>query len=104
MRKIRKKDKVVVIAGKDKGKIGEVLKVFPKRNRVIVSKVNIVKKHKRPTAEEPGGIIEKEAPIHISNVMILCPHCDKRTRVGFKIIEGNRKVRFCKKCGEIIDE
>ena len=104
MRKVKKKDKVVVIAGKDKGKIGEVLKVIPKRNRVIVSKVNIVKKHKRPTAEEPGGIIEKEAPIHISNVMILCPHCDKKTRVGFKIIEGSRKVRFCKKCGEIIDE
>ncbi|RLD18180.1 MAG: 50S ribosomal protein L24 [Caldiserica bacterium] len=104
MRKIKKKDKVVVIAGKDKGKIGEVLKVIPKRNRVIVSKVNIVKRHRRPTANEPGGIIEKEAPIHISNVMILCPHCDKKTRVGFKIIEGSRKVRFCKKCGEIIDE
>jgi len=103
MRKIKKGDKVVVRAGKDKGKIGEVIKVFQDKNRIIVSKVNIIKKHQRPTQENPGGILEKESPIHISNVLLLCPQCDQKTRVGFRILEDGKKVRVCKKCGEIIE-
>jgi len=103
MRKIKKGDKVVVRVGKDKGKIGEVIKVFQDKNRIIVSKVNIIKKHQRPTQENPGGILEKESPIHISNVLLLCPQCDQKTRVGFRILEDGKKVRVCKKCGEIIE-
>ncbi len=102
MRKIKKKDIVVVITGKDKGKKGEVLKVLPKENRVIVSKVNIVKKHMRPTQTRPGGIKEIESPIHISNVMLICPKCAQPTRVGFTFLPDGKKVRVCKKCGEMI--
>ena len=102
---IKKDDKVMVIAGKEKGKIGTVLKVDRERFRVIVEKVNIVKRHMRPSQNAPqGGIVEKEAPIHISNVMLICNKCAQPTRVGKKIIENGRKVRFCKKCKEIIDE
>jgi len=103
--KIKKDDKVIVIAGKDKGKIGTVLKVDKERQRVVVEKVNMVKKHLRPSAEAPqGGIVEKEAPIHISNVMLICTKCSQPTRVGKKILEDGRKVRVCKKCKEPIDE
>ncbi len=103
--KIKKDDKVMVIAGKEKGKIGTVLKVDRERHRVIVEKVNVVKRHMKPSQYAPeGGILEKEAPIDISNVMLICNKCAQPTRVGKKVIEDGRKVRFCKKCNEIIDE
>jgi large subunit ribosomal protein L24 len=102
--KIKAGDKVVVIAGKDKGKVGKVLKVLPEEERVIVEGVRIVKKHLRPSQKYPeGGIIEKEAPIHISNVMLLDPKTNKPTRVGIKIVDG-KKYRYAKRSGEIIDE
>lgn len=99
---IKKKDKVLIITGDDKGKKGEVLKVIPQKQRVIVSKVNIVKKHTRPTQTAPGGIREIEAPLHISNVMLVCPKCDQATRPKFDFLSDGKKVRFCRKCGEMI--
>jgi len=101
---IKKDDKVMVIAGKDRGKIGTVLKVDRKKERVVVEKVNMVKRHTRPGGRHAqGGIIEKEAPIHISNVMLVCNKCAQPTRVGRKILEDGSKSRVCKKCGELID-
>ncbi len=100
--KLKKNDKVRVIAGKDKGKEGNVISFVPEKNRVIVEGVNIIKKHQKPTQMTKGGIIEKEASIHISNVMLVCPHCGKATRVGIKYLETGEKVRYCKKCGETI--
>ncbi len=104
MAKIKRDDLVLVIAGKDKGRRGKVLRVFPRRNRVMVDKVNVVKRHQRPTQTSQGGIIEKESPIHISNVMLICPKCGEPTRVGYRFLQDGRKVRSCKKCGEIIDK
>jgi large subunit ribosomal protein L24 len=101
--KIKTKDKVVVLTGKDKGKTGEVLKVLPAENRVVVQGVNVVKKHTRPSARSQGGIVELEAPIDASNVAHLDPKDNKPTRVGFKVLEDGRKVRVAKRSGEIID-
>jgi len=101
--KIKKGDKVVVISGSDKGKTGEVLKVLPAENRVIVQGVKVVKRHTRQSATNAGGIVEKEATIHVSNVAHIDPSTDKPTRVGFKFVEDNRKVRFAKGSGEVID-
>ena len=101
--KIRKGDKVVVLTGRDKGKRGEVLKVLREEARVIVQGVNVMKRHTRPSAKGAGGIVEQEAPIHVSNVAHLDPKDDKPTRIGFKIIEADRKVRYAKRSGEIID-
>ncbi|WP_353857663.1 50S ribosomal protein L24 [Azospirillum formosense] len=101
--KIKTKDKVVVLAGKDKGKTGEVLKVIPAENRVVVQGVNVVKKHQRPSATSQGGIVEFEAPINVSNVAHVDPKDGKPTRVGFKILEDGRKVRVAKRSGEVID-
>ena len=98
---IKKGDTVVVIAGAQKGAKGEVLEVLPKKNRVIVEQVNIVKKHQKPTQENAGGIIEKAAPIHISNVMLVDPKTGEPTRVGRKEVDG-KLVRYSKKSGEII--
>ncbi len=105
--KIKKGDTVVVMRGREKGKTGEVIRVLREKNRVVVKDVNLVKKHVKeiPNVRE-GGIYEFEAPIHISNVMLVCPKCGKPTRVGFRVVqEGDtlRKYRFCKKCGENID-
>jgi large subunit ribosomal protein L24 len=101
---IRSGDKVQVIAGKDKGKEAKVLATVPHNERVIVERVNMVKKATRPTQKNPkGGILEIEAPIHVSNVMLICPSCSKPTRVGRKRVEGTR-VRVCKKCGNDIDK
>lgn len=100
--KIKKGDKVVVLAGRDKGKTGEVVKSIPLENRVIVRGVNVVKRHQRPTQASAGGIETKEAPIHVSNVAIADPKSGEATRVGFKM-EGDRKVRVAKKSGEVID-
>jgi large subunit ribosomal protein L24 len=102
--KIRKGDRVVVITGRDKGKEGEVLKVLPKESRVLVQGVNVAKRHTRPSAANPsGGILDKEMPIHISNVAHLDPASGKPTRVGFKLLDGDRKVRFARRSGETID-
>ncbi len=101
--KIRKGDRVVVVTGRDKGKRGEVLRAMPSENRVIVQGVNIVKRHQRATQVQQGGIIEKEAPIQVSNVAHIDPKTDQPTRVGYKILDDGRKVRFAKRSGEIID-
>jgi len=101
MNRIRKKDKVIVIKGKYKGKLSEVVKIFPATNKALVSKVRMVKRHTRPTQNTPGGIQEKESPISLSAIKLVCSHCNKPARVGFRIIKEG-KVRFCKKCGEII--
>ena len=101
--KVKTKDKVVVLTGKDKGKTGEVLKVFPKENRVVVQGVNVVKKHTRASARSEGGIVEVEASIHASNVAHIDPKDSKPTRVGFKVLEDGRNVRVAKRSGEIID-
>lgn len=103
--RIKKGDEVEVIAGKDIGKRGEVLKVDPKEDRVVVEDVNIVHRHQRPTQDMPqGGIIENEAPIHISNVQLVCPHCDERVKFGVDVLENGKKVRVCKNCDEDIDK
>lgn len=103
MANIRKGDKIRVIAGKERGKEGKIIRVFPKRNKVIVQGLNFVKRHTKPRGErQPGGIIAKEAPIHISNVMLVCSKCNKMTRVVKRIMEDGERVRVCKKCGEII--
>lgn len=101
MRKVKKGDRVKVIAGNDRGKEGEVLKVFPSEDKVVVENINMITRHQRPTARQrEGGIIEQEGPIHISNVLPICPECGKPTRVGFEILESGEKLRLCKKCGE----
>jgi large subunit ribosomal protein L24 len=103
--RIKKEDTVLVIAGKEKGKKGRVLTVLPKKQRVIVEKVNIIKRHMKPSQKYgQGGIIEKEGPIHISNVMLVCPRCNAPTRIGNKILDDGRKLRVCKKCKEVIDQ
>ena len=101
---IRKNDLVQVIAGKEKGKTGKVLKILYKKNRVVVEKVNFIKKHSRPTGRtRQGGIIEKEAPIHVSNVLIVCPKCNRGVRTGNRFLEGGKKALVCRKCGEIME-
>ena len=100
--KIKKGDKVIVLAGKDKGKTGEVTRVLPSEDRVVVAGVNTVKRHQRPTQTAPGGIEEKDAPIHVSNVALADPKTDKPTRVGFTMKDG-KKVRVAKASGEVID-
>ncbi len=100
--KIKRGDTVIVISGKNKGLSGKVLKVITKNNRVIVEGANIVKKHVKRGTEGSGRIIEKEAPIHISNVKLICPKCGKPTRVGFTFVDGEKK-RLCKKCKQTID-
>lgn len=101
--KMKKGDRVVVIAGKDKGKNGEILKVMPKENKAIVNGVNMVRRHQRQTQTQEGGIINKEAPIHISNLALEDPKDGKPTRVGYKTLNDGRKVRFAKRSGEEID-
>ncbi len=101
--RIRKGDKVAVLSGRDKGKSGEVVKVIPKNDRAIVQGVNMVKRHTRPSGGNAGGIVEKEATIHVSNLALVDPKDDKPTRVGVKVLEDGRKVRFAKRSGEVID-
>jgi large subunit ribosomal protein L24 len=102
--KIKKGDKVKVITGKSKGKIGDVLKVFPAEKKLIVSGVNLAKKHTKPTQTSEGGIVQKELPIHVSNVSHIDPKTNEITKVGYKILEDGKKVRFAKKSGEIISK
>ncbi|MFW6324356.1 MAG: 50S ribosomal protein L24 [Desulfovibrionales bacterium] len=103
--KIKKDDKVMVLTGKDKGKVGKVLQLLRKKDAVLVEQVNKVKRHVKanPYKGESGGIVEKEAPLHISNVAILCGSCAKPSRVGYKTTESGEKIRYCKKCEELID-
>ncbi|HOK41193.1 MAG TPA: 50S ribosomal protein L24 [bacterium] len=102
--KIKKNDTVLVVRGNDKGKRGKVLKVFPEERKIIVERVNIRKKAQKPTKDNPqGGIIEKELPISMSNVMIICNKCSSAVRVGRKKLEDNRIVRYCKNCKELLD-
>jgi large subunit ribosomal protein L24 len=102
---VKKGDTVVVLAGKNKGDKGKVLRVEPKKERLIVEGVNLVKRHTRATPKVPqGGIITKEAPIHAYNVMVVCSKCGKPTRVGKKVLADGKKVRICKRCQEVIDK
>jgi large subunit ribosomal protein L24 len=101
--KIKKGDKVVVITGRDKGKSGEVLRVLRDVERVLVQGVNMIKRHTRPAAGQTGGIVEKEAAIHISNVAHIDPKSNKPTRVGYKMLGDGRKVRFARRSGEVLD-
>jgi large subunit ribosomal protein L24 len=101
--KIRKGDKVIVLAGKDKGKGGEVLRVLPKENRVVVQGVNVARRHQRQTASQEGGIVAREMPIHVSNLALRDPKDGKATRIGFKMLADGKKVRVAKRSGEVID-
>ena len=101
---VRKGDTVVVVAGKERGKRGMVLRVIPEKGRVVVERINMVKKHQRPTQKvRQGGIIEREGPIHLSNVMLVDPNSDKPTRVGMKALSDGKKVRVAKRSGEMLD-
>ncbi|KJV08262.1 50S ribosomal protein L24 [Elstera litoralis] len=101
--KIKKGDQVVVTTGRDRGKTGEVLEVLPKENRVKVQGINIVKRHTKPSQTQPGGIVEKEATIHVSNISHIDPKTKQPTRIGYKFLADGRKVRFAKRSGELID-
>ncbi len=103
MFRIKKDDIVKVIAGKDKGKKGKVISVFPRSNRALVEGINFVKKHMRKTQQDQqGGIIQKEMPIHLSNLMLICKRCNKAVRIGFSFLKDGSKIRSCKSCGELI--
>jgi|SRR6187549_1557657 len=103
---IRKNDNVLVITGKDRGKRGRVLKVHPDKNRLIVEGVNVIKRHTKanPQRNIKGGIVEREATVHASNVQLVCPECNAQTRVGHKILGDGRKVRICRKCEGVVDK
>ena len=102
--RMKKGDEVIVIAGRDKGKKGEVLRLRPKEGRVLVQGVNVIKRHTRASQAGPGGIVEKEAQIQISNLAVVDPKSGEATRVGYRWLEDGRKVRFAKRSGEIIDK
>ena len=98
---IRKNDLVEVLSGKEKGKTGKVLRVYPKKDRVLVEKVNFVKRHTKPTGRtRQGGIIQREAPLHVSNVLLVCPKCNQGKRMGSKTLEDGKKALVCRACGE----
>ena len=103
---IRRNDTVVVTTGKDRGKRGRVLKVLPEKNRLIVEGVNIIKRHTRPNPQKniKGGIVEREASLHASNVQMVCPECGKMTRIGRRLLNDGRKVRICRKCEGVVDK
>jgi len=103
---IRRNDAVLVTAGKDRGKRGRVLKVLPDTNRLVVEGVNFVSRHTRPNPSKniKGGIMKREAPLHASNVQLVCPECGKRTRLGHRTLGDGRKVRFCRKCEGVVDK
>jgi large subunit ribosomal protein L24 len=101
---VKKNDKVIVLAGKEKGKIGTILKVDADKGRAIVEKINMVKRHSKPGGKKAqGGIVEKESPIHISNLMLVCGKCAEPARMGRRVLEDGSKVRVCKKCGEQLE-
>ena len=101
---IKKNDTVLVITGDEKGKRGRVLSVEKEKNRILVESVNMIKKHMKPNKQySQGGIIEKEAPLHRTNIMLECPKCDKPTKIGNSVLEDGQKMRSCKQCGEVVD-
>jgi large subunit ribosomal protein L24 len=101
---IRKNDSVMIIAGRERGKTGKVLKVIPDERRAVIERVNMVKRHTRARGpQQPGGIVEKEAPIHLSNLMVMCDKCNAPVRVGHKIMPDGKKVRLCRRCHELLD-
>ncbi len=100
---VKKGDRVKIIAGREKGKEGDIIRAIPREDRVVIEKINLVKRHQKPTPEfAQGGIISKEAPIHVSNVMLVCSSCKKPTRVAHKFLDSGKKVRVCKRCGATI--
>jgi large subunit ribosomal protein L24 len=102
--KLKKDDKVKIITGKDKGKIGKIMRVINKKSRVVVENINVVKSHQKPSMKNPqGGIIDKEAPVDFSNVMLMCNHCMSPVRIKMKTLDDGNKVRVCRKCNETID-
>jgi large subunit ribosomal protein L24 len=102
---IKREDTVVVLSGRDKGKRGRVLSVMPTKNMLVVERINMVKRHMKPSKQyQQGGIIEKESPISLSKAMLVCPKCDKPARIANKALADGRKLRACKKCGEVIDQ
>jgi len=101
---IKKNDTVIVLSGKDKGRKAKVIKVLPEEGKIVVEKINVVKRHQRPTRDFQGGIIEKPLPVPRSKVMLVCPRCGKGTRISMKYVENEKRVRACKKCQEIIDK
>ncbi|MEA3362075.1 MAG: 50S ribosomal protein L24 [Thermodesulfobacteriota bacterium] len=102
---VKKDDMVKIIAGKEKGKTGKVLRVHPAKGRVVIESLNIVKRHTRPNQLNPeGGIVEKEAPLSLSNVMLICGSCNQPTRTGIRLLEDGSKTRYCKKCNESVDK
>ena len=101
--RLKKNDTVKVISGKEKGKTGKILKVTGNGEKVVVEKLNFVKRHQKPDAKGKGGIVEKEGSIHISNVMLLCSKCDAGVRVGHKVLDDGKKARVCSKCHELLD-
>jgi large subunit ribosomal protein L24 len=104
LRRLRKDDTVMVIAGRERGKTGKVLRVLGDRDRVLVERLNLVKRHRKPRGvQSPGGIVEKEASIHVSNVVPICGRCNKPTRVGHRRLEDGHAVRVCRRCGELLD-
>ena len=95
----------MVMAGKEKGKTGRILRILTKKDRAIVEKINFVKRHQRPTGQQrQGGIIEKESPLRLSNLMLVCDNCNRPVRLGMRVLEDGKKARHCKKCGEIVDK
>ena len=103
---VRKNDNVIVTTGKDRGKRGRVLKVLPASNRVVVEGVNLIKRHTKPNPQRQikGGLVEREAPLHASNVQVVCPECGKATRIGRRVLGDGRKVRICRKCDGVVDK
>jgi large subunit ribosomal protein L24 len=103
---IRKNDNVLVTTGKDRGKRGRVLKVLPEKNRLVIEGVNFIKRHTKPNPQRniKGGVVEREASLHASNVQLVCPECGKPTRLGRKVLGDGRKVRICRKCEGVVDE
>ena len=103
--KLKKNDTVVVVTGRERGKTGKVLRVLNERHAVLIERLNLVKRHMKPRGmQAPGGIVEKEAPIHISNVMLMCDRCNAPVRVGRRRLEDGRGVRVCRRCGDIVDK
>ncbi len=101
--KYKKGDMVKVIAGKDKGKTGKILKTIPDKDRIVIEKINLIKKHKRPDQKSKGGVVEKEGSIHVSKVGLLCNKCNTSVRVRIKLLEDGKKVRICSKCSDVIN-
>ncbi len=102
---LKKDDQVEVTAGKDKGRVGKILKIMPAKNKAIVERINMIKRHTKPTdMNQQGQIVEREAAIHVSNLQLICPECTKTGRIGKKMLEDGTKIRVCKSCGESIEK